>query len=71
MKAGEITAILGPVDEDLIAEINRIGATPEELAEAWTWANADEAMINEGRAMASGRVLALIALLEPVADDEA
>lgn len=34
MTEEEITAILGTVDEILIAEINQTGATSEELAEA-------------------------------------
>jgi len=64
MRAQDITAVLGPVDEALIAEISQTGASPEELAEAWAWLNADEALINEGRALPSGRVAELVALLE-------
>lgn len=72
MRLEEITAILGPVDEALIAEINQTGASAGELAEAWAWLNADEALVNNGRSSPSGRVADLIALLE-VADpnDEA
>lgn len=61
----EITAILGPVDETLVAEISQTGATPEELVEAWAWLNADEALINEGRPHPSGRVGKLVEILEP------
>lgn len=64
MRVEDITAILGPVDEVLIAEINRTGATAEELAEAWAWVGADEALINEGRPLPSGRIAELVALLE-------
>lgn len=64
MRVEDITAILGPVDEVLIAEINRTGATAEELAEAWAWVSADEALINEGRPLPSGRIAELVALLE-------
>jgi ribosomal protein S12 methylthiotransferase accessory factor YcaO len=39
MKLEEITAILGPVDEALIAEINQTGV------------NADEALVNDGRSL--------------------
>lgn len=72
MKLKEITAILGPVDEALIAEIYQTGASVEELAQAWAWLNEDEALVNEGRSLPSGRVADLIRLLE-VADpaDEA
>lgn len=48
MSSDEIAAILGPVDPMLIAEIAQTGATQEELAQAWTGINADEASINEG-----------------------
>lgn len=34
MRREEIASVLGPVDETLVAEINRIGATPDELATA-------------------------------------
>jgi len=60
----EITAILGPLDEELVAEINKTGASTEELAQAWAWLNADEALINDGRPLPSGRVAELVALLE-------
>lgn len=69
MTEEEITAILGPVDEILIAEINQTGATSEELAEAWAWLNADEALINEGRPHPSGRVGALVEILESIEPD--
>jgi len=60
----EIKAILGPVDETLIAQINQTGASAEELTQAWSWLSADEALINEGRSLPSGRVAELISLLE-------
>jgi len=66
----DITAILGPVDEVLIAEITRIGASPAELAEAWAWVTGDEALINEGRPLPSGRVAELVSLLEALEADE-
>ncbi len=71
MRADEIAAILGPVDPMLIAEIGQTGATPEALAQAWAWVNADEALINDGWPPPSGRVAELIALLEPPDDDRA
>lgn len=41
----DVTSVLGPVDETLIAEIVATGATPTELSEAWAWVNSDEALI--------------------------
>lgn len=64
MTAEDIVAILGPVDATLVAEIGQTGATREELAQAWAWVNADEALINENRPLPSGRVAALIDLLD-------
>jgi hypothetical protein len=70
MKAQDVIAIIGPADETLLAEISRTGATPEELAEAWGWVNADEALINQGRRLPSGRVAELIAVLEAAEMDD-
>lgn len=70
MRREDITAILGPVDEVLIAEINRIGASHAELAQAWAWVSADEALINEGRPLPSGRVAELVSLLEALEENE-
>lgn len=64
VRLDDITSILGPIDEALAAQINRTGATPEELAQAWAWFNADEALVNEGRPLPSGRVAELVSLLE-------
>jgi hypothetical protein len=70
MQMEDIIAILGPTDEVLIADIIRSGASAEELAQAWAWVNADEALINDGRPLPSGRVAELVALLDPQEQDE-
>ncbi len=64
MRLDEIRAILGPVDETLIAQIHQVGATAQELSEAWGWLHADEAMIEERRPFPQGRVAELLAILE-------
>jgi hypothetical protein len=64
----DIVAVLGPVDETLMAQIIATGATQSELAEAFAWTSNDEAMIGEGRSLPAGKVAAVIELLE--ADDE-
>ena len=69
MRLEDIRAVLGPVDETLIAEVSQTGATPGELAEAWTWLHADEALISEGRPLPKGRVADLIAILEAAEAD--
>ncbi|MVA82556.1 hypothetical protein GOZ89_24425 [Agrobacterium vitis] len=68
----DITAILGPIDDDLVAQIGKTGASPGELFEAWAWLNADEALASQGRSPSSGKVAELIALIEAAElDDDA
>ncbi|MBB3593939.1 hypothetical protein FHX08_004342 [Rhizobium sp. BK529] len=68
MTSDDVIAILGPVDDTLVAEVIATGATQAELAEAFAWANNDEALIGEGRRLATGRVAVLVDLL--TSDDE-
>ncbi|OLP53430.1 hypothetical protein BJF92_01385 [Rhizobium rhizosphaerae] len=71
MTREEILAVLGPVDETLLTEIAATGASAPELAQAWAWVNADEALVNDGRPLPSGRVAELVDLLsEPQQDEE-
>ena len=58
-----IQSVLGPSDDTMVAEIAAIGASLEELEQAWAWVNSDEALINEGRPLPSGRIAELIGLL--------
>ena len=53
-----------------MTEIIATEATTEELAQAWAWVNNDEALINEGRALPSGRTAELVELLTPQSDEE-
>ncbi|ENN88770.1 hypothetical protein RHSP_43781 [Rhizobium freirei PRF 81] len=64
----DVTSVIGPADETLVANIVATGATLAELAEAWAWVNSDEAMIGEGRRLPAGAVATLVDLLS--ADDE-
>lgn len=68
MTSDEVIAILGPVDKTLVSEVVATGATQAELAEAFAWANNDEALIGEGRPLPRGRVAELVDLL--VSDEE-
>ena len=45
----EIVSILGPVDDELVAEFMGTGASAEELREAWGWLHNDEALMGAGR----------------------
>jgi hypothetical protein len=44
----EIVSILGPVDDELVAELMGTGASAEELREAWGWLHNDEALMGAG-----------------------
>jgi hypothetical protein len=66
----EVIAVLGPVDDDLLVEIVGTGATQAELLEAYTWLRSDEALVNEGRSLPSGRVGALVEILETSEETE-
>ena len=65
----EVVRIIGPADDRTIAQVIGTGATPEELEEAHAWAVNDEAMMNAGRPMATGRVSQLIEILERVEEE--
>lgn len=65
----EITSVLGPADETLIADILSIGASVGELREAWGWLNGDEALMGEGRPLPGTRVAKLIDLLDTYEED--
>jgi len=67
----DVLSVVGPADEVLIADIIATRATLEELAQAWAWVNNDEALINEGRPLPSGRTAELVELLAPQDDEEA
>lgn len=69
VSAKDVNAILGPVDEILVADIVATGASPRELAEAWAWINNDDTLMDEGRPLPAGRVAALVDLLAPQEDD--
>jgi hypothetical protein len=59
----EVVAAIGSTDEIVLAEIIDMGVTAEELAEAVAWTTNDEAMMNSGRSLASGRVARLVEFL--------
>jgi hypothetical protein len=68
MTSDDVIAVLGPVDETLVAEVIATGATQAELAEAFAWASNDEALLGKGRHLPTGRVAVLVDLLS--ADEE-
>jgi hypothetical protein len=62
----DVITALGQVDDIVVAEILGTGATAEELAEAQAWLSNNEALMNSGRPLATGRVSLLIEILEDI-----
>src|SRR5262249_4661660 len=52
----DVIAMLGELDDVAVADIIATGATPEELAQAHAWLTNDEALINAGKPLPTGRV---------------
>jgi hypothetical protein len=63
LSRGDVIKAFGDLDEVVVAEIIATGATPAELAEAQAWASNDEALINAGRPLATGRVARLVEII--------
>ena len=66
----DVIAMLGPVDDFVIAEIIGMGATASELAEARAWTANDEPLMNSGKPLAGGRIVRLIELIRDLEKDE-
>ena len=66
----DVTAMLGELDGDVVAEIIATGATPEELAEAHAWLANDEPLMNAGRPLPSGRVARLVDIFAAISEEE-
>jgi uncharacterized membrane protein YkvA (DUF1232 family) len=52
----DVFAMLGLLDDAVVAEIIATGASVEELAQAAAWLTNDEALINSGKPLPGGRV---------------
>jgi hypothetical protein len=62
----DIVTILRPAEDATVVEILATGASKEEFAEAYAWMQNDEALVNAGRTLPSGRVGEIIAILQAV-----
>lgn len=60
----EIRSVLGPLDDTLLASLLAVGATPAEVLEAQTWLNSDDYLHRSLHHGQSGRVAALVEILE-------
>jgi len=66
----DVMSVVGPVDEVVIADVIATQATIEELSQAWAWVNSEEALMNEGRPLPSGRTAELVEILISQDEDE-
>ena len=66
----DVIAMLGQLDDVVVANIIATGATGEELAEAQAWLANDEALMNVGRPLPAGRVARVVDLLAAISEDD-
>lgn len=66
----DMEKILGPLDNQLAADIVAVDPTAEELAQAFYWLNAEDVMVADQRNMPTGKVADLISILEALEDDD-
>ena len=66
----DVMTMLGPLDDAVVAGIIATGVTIEELAEARAWLTNDEALINSGKPLPSGRVADIIEIMAAQEQEE-
>ena len=66
----DVVNALGEVDDFIVTDIVGTGATVQELAEAHAWFCSDEAMMNDGRPLAGGRVGQLVEILQDIEEEQ-
>jgi hypothetical protein len=62
----DVVKVVGEVDDSVAAGLVRMGVTAEELAEARAWVDSDEALVNSGKPLPSGRVGQVVQLLSTI-----
>jgi len=70
--AAEVVEIVGPLDDAVVVEILATRATPAEVLEALTWANADDQIgteLERGPRGAATLVYEILVRQEPEADE--
>ena len=65
----EVINALGEVDDVVVADIISMGATADELAEARAWIANNEALMNSGKSLPSGRIGQLVEILESIEEE--
>ncbi|MGE0725428.1 MAG: hypothetical protein AB7O45_13710 [Alphaproteobacteria bacterium] len=70
MTRADVVAVLGAVDDALVAAIIATGATAEELVEAQAWIEADDTLMDEGRPLPAGGAGRLVEILSTIEEDD-
>ena len=66
----DVVEILGPVDDELSAELLRMDAAPEELALARAWLDREDALVDAHVPPPSGRIAQIIEVLADAPEEE-
>jgi hypothetical protein len=66
----DVVELFGELDDIAVADTIATGATWQELAEAHTWLANDEALINAGKHLPSGRVGRLVEIMAAKEQEE-
>jgi len=66
----DVTTMLGSLDDVSIAKVIGTGASAEELAQAQAWLANDEALMNTGKPLPSGRVGELVEIVAAIEQEE-
>jgi hypothetical protein len=66
----DVVAMLGGLDDVIVAKIIATGATTEELAEAHAWLANDEPLMNAGRSLPRGRVARLVDIVAAIEEED-
>jgi hypothetical protein len=66
----DVIEMLGELDDIAAADIIATGATRQELAQAHAWLANDEALINAGKHLPSGRVGRLVEIMAAKEQEE-
>jgi hypothetical protein len=70
--AREIGEIVGPLEDELLLQILKVGPTAAEVLEAFTWANSDDQIgteLERGPRGAVTRVYEILKMAEPEPDE--
>jgi hypothetical protein len=66
----DVIRTIGDVDDVTVADIIATGATAQELSEAQCWIINDEALLNAGRALPTGRISQLVEIIRSKEDED-